>query len=50
MDNFIKNNRVCVVYFTNEDFRELNNKIIGLKNSLDKSFNDIFAHFLPFSF
>jgi hypothetical protein len=37
MDNFIKNNRVCVVYFTNEDFRELNNKIIGLKNSLDKS-------------
>jgi hypothetical protein len=37
MDNFIKNNRVCVVYFTNEDFRELNNKIRGLKNSLDKS-------------
>ena len=37
MDNFIKNNRVCVVYFTNEDFGELNNKIIGLKNSLDKS-------------
>jgi hypothetical protein len=37
MDNFIKNNRVCVVYFTNEDFGELNNKISGLKKTLDKS-------------
>ena len=37
MDNFIKNNRVCVVYFTNEDFGELNNKISGIKNSIDKS-------------
>lgn len=37
MDNFIKNNRVCVVYFTNNDFHELNTKIEDLKNSIGES-------------
>lgn len=37
MDKFIKNNRVCVVYFTNSDFNELNNKIDCLKQSIGES-------------
>ena len=37
MDNFIKNNRLCVIYFTNENFTELNTKISNLKKTLDKS-------------
>lgn len=31
MDIFIKNNSVCLIYFTNENFNELNNKISGLQ-------------------
>lgn len=37
MDNFIKNNRLCVIYFTNKNFNELNTKISSLKKTLDKS-------------
>ena len=37
MDNFVKNNRLCVIYFTNKDFNELNTKINNLKKTLDKS-------------
>jgi thioredoxin-like negative regulator of GroEL len=37
MDYFIKNNRVCLVYFTNENFTELNNKIGGLQKSISNS-------------
>ena len=37
MDNFIKNNRVCLVYFTNGNFTELNNKIGGLQKSINDS-------------
>jgi len=37
MDKFIKNNRVCVVYFTNNDFQDLNNKIGCLKQSIGES-------------
>ena len=37
MDNFIKNNRLCVIYFTNKNFNELNTKISNLKKTLDKS-------------
>jgi thioredoxin-like negative regulator of GroEL len=37
MDNFIKNNRVCLVYFTNGNFTELNNKISGLQHSISDS-------------
>ena len=36
MDNFIKNNRLCVIYFTNKNFNELNTKISNLKKTLDK--------------
>ena len=37
MDNFVKNNRLCVIYFTNKDFNELNTKINNLKKTFDKS-------------
>ena len=37
MDKFIKNNRVCEVYFTNNDFQDLNNKIGCLKQSIGES-------------
>ena len=37
MDNFIKNNRLCVVYFTHNDFKDLNNKVENLKNSFGNS-------------
>ena len=37
MDYFIKNNKVCLVYFTNGNFTELNNKISGLQKSISDS-------------